>query len=267
MPLSPCRCPLSGVTFAQDQADGGTPTLDEVTVTGSRIRRTSDFDTANPTTVVDETYIKNLGLVNVGDVVAQLPANLSNNTPNTTGNANFFAGSTIANLRGLNPFFGSRTLTLVNSRRFVPTNQGDGVDLNFIPSVLIDRVDIVTGGASAAYGSGAIAGVQNIFLNRKLEGGKVEIDYGLTEAGDGDDRHIGAAYGMRLFDRANLVVGVEVQNTDPVGCYDARELVPGRFRVHQQPDDPGLRFLRTLLRARLSCAPAARTPTTLRPSF
>ncbi len=83
----------------------------------------------------------------------------------------------------------------------MPTNQGDGVDLNFIPSVLIDRVDIVTGGASAAYGSGAIAGVQNIFLNRKLEGGKVEIDYGLTEAGDGDDRHIGAAYGMRLFDR------------------------------------------------------------------
>src|SRR5262245_24987254 len=93
---------LSGVAFAQEEApaEGGATlsTLDEVTVTGSRIRRTSDFDTANPTTVVDEQYIKNLGLVNVGDVVAQLPANLSNNTPNTTGNANFFAGSTIANL-------------------------------------------------------------------------------------------------------------------------------------------------------------------------
>ena len=219
---------LSGVAFAQEQpaasSDAGTLTLDEVTVTGSRIRRTTDFDTANPTTVVDETYIKNLGLVNVGDVVAQLPANLSNNTPNTTGNANFFAGSTIANLRGLNPFFGSRTLTLVNSRRFVPTNQGDGVDLNFIPSVLIDRVDIVTGGASAAYGSGAISGVNNIFLNRKLDGGKLEVDYGLSEKRDGADRHIGAAYGLGLLDdRAHLVVGVEVQNTDAVGCYKVRD--------------------------------------------
>src|SRR5215813_10034162 len=113
---------LAGAAYAQEQtssdssASAGAQTLDEVTVTGSRIRRTTDFDTANPTTVVDANYLKNLGIVNVGDVVKQLPANVSNNTPNTTGNANFFAGSTIANLRGLNPFFGSRTLTLVNSR-------------------------------------------------------------------------------------------------------------------------------------------------------
>jgi len=220
---------MSAAAYAQDQTAGvesaDAPTLDEVTVTGSRIRRTTDFDTANPTTVVDEAYIKNLGIVNVGDVVAQLPANLSNNTPNTTGNANFFAGSTIANLRGLNPFFGSRTLTLLNSRRFVPTNQGDGVDLNFIPSVLIERVDIVTGGASAAYGSGAISGVNNVFLNRKLKGGKVEVDFGRTGEGDGDDRHVGAAYGLDLFgDRGgHLVVGFEYQKTDAVGCYDVRD--------------------------------------------
>jgi iron complex outermembrane recepter protein len=169
---------LAGAAYAQDQPAGntataGTQTLDEVTVTGSRIKRTTDFDTANPTTVVDSNYLQNLGIVNVGAAIAQLPSNISNNTPTTTGNANFFTGSTIANLRGLNPFFGSRTLTLVDSHRFVPTNQGDGVDLNFIPSVLIQRVDIVTGGASAAYGSGAVSGVQNIFLDRKLQGGKL----------------------------------------------------------------------------------------------
>ncbi|HEV7716255.1 MAG TPA: TonB-dependent receptor plug domain-containing protein, partial [Steroidobacteraceae bacterium] len=131
---------LAGAAYAQDQpAAGGTQTLDEVTVTGSRIRRSTDFDTANPTTVVDSSYLQNLGIVNVGAAIAQLPSNVSNNTPTTTGNANFFTGSTIANLRGLNPFFGSRTLTLVNNRRFVPTNQGDGVDLNFIPSVMINR--------------------------------------------------------------------------------------------------------------------------------
>ena len=114
---------------------GNVLSVEEITVTGSRIRRTTDFDTANPTTVVDASYLQNLGIVNVGDAVKQLPANLSNNTPATTGNANFFTGSTIVNLRGLNPFFGSRTLNLINTRRFVPTNQGDGVDLNFIPSI------------------------------------------------------------------------------------------------------------------------------------
>src|SRR5207244_4650083 len=110
------------------------------------------------------------------------------------GNPNFLAEAMLANLRGLNPFFGSATLNLVNSRRFVPTNQGDGVDLNFIPSILIDRIDVVTGGASAAYGSGAISGVNNIFLNRKLEGGKADVDFGETSQSDGRDRHVGLAY-------------------------------------------------------------------------
>ena len=214
---------LSGTAIGQEADSSGGQSLDEVTVTGSRIRRTTDFDTANPTTVVDAEYLKNLGITNVGDVVKQLPSNVSNNTPTTTGNANFFAGSTIANLRGLNPFFGSRTLTLVNSRRFVPTNQGDGVDLNFIPSVLIERVDIVTGGASAAYGSGAVSGVQNIFLNRKLDGGRLEMDFSETAESDGKDKHVGAAYGMALGDRGHGTIGFEWQDSDPVGCVNARD--------------------------------------------
>jgi outer membrane receptor protein involved in Fe transport len=219
---------LSGAAWAQQAnqppASSEAQSLDEITVTGSRIRRTTDFDTANPTTVVDSSYIKNLGLVNVGDAVTRIPANVSTNTPQTTGNANFFSGSTIANLRGLNPFFGSRTLNLVNSRRFVPTNQGDGVDLNFIPSVLIDRIDIVTGGASAAYGSGAIAGVNNIFLNRKLEGGRADIDFAQTSESDGDDRHVGLAYGFGFNeDRGHIVLGYEYQKTDPIGCFEARD--------------------------------------------
>lgn len=212
---------------AQEAPSGpssGPVVVEELTVTGSRIKRTTDFDTANPTTVVDSAYIRNLGIVNVGDVVKQLPANLSNNTPLTTGNANFFIGSTITNLRGLNPFFGSRTLNLVNNRRFVPTNQGDGLDLNFIPSIMIDRVDIVTGGVAAAYGSGAIAGVQNVILNRKLEGGKVQVDYGQSSESDGEDKHVGLAYGMSLFgDRGHLTLGYEYEDSDAVGCINARD--------------------------------------------
>jgi outer membrane receptor protein involved in Fe transport len=140
-----------GQAHAQDKGAQAPQNLEEIVVTGSRIRRTSDFETSNPTTVVDGQSMKDLGIVNLGEA---MPSNVSSFRPETTGNSNFFTGSTIANLRGLNPFFGSRTLTLVNTRRFVPTNQGDGVDLNFIPSILIDHVDSVTGGASAAYGAG-----------------------------------------------------------------------------------------------------------------
>ena len=198
--------------------------LEEVTVTGSRIKRNADFDTASPTTVMDSSYLQNLGIVNVGEAIAQMPSNISNNTPTTTGNANFFTGSTIANLRGLNPFFGSRTLTLVNNRRFVPTNQGDGVDLNFIPSVMIDRIETVTGGASAAYGSGAISGVQNIFLNNKLEGGKVDVDYQESQHSDAKDKHAGLAYGHSFLDgRGHFVLGGEYEHLDPVGCQTARD--------------------------------------------
>src|SRR6185312_8972446 len=215
---------------------GNVLSVEEITVTGSRIRRTTDFDTANPTTVVDASYLQNLGIVNVGDAVKQLPANLSNNTPATTGNANFFTGSTIVNLRGLNPFFGSRTLNLINTRRFVPTNQGDGVDLNFIPSILIDRIDVVTGGASAAYGSGAISGVNNIFLNRKLQGGKAEIDFGQTAESDGDDKHVAVAYGMGFMDdRAHFTVAYEYQDMDSVGCFNARDWCRRGNGFYQNP--------------------------------
>ncbi|MEN9705391.1 MAG: hypothetical protein RLZZ393_1270 [Pseudomonadota bacterium] len=197
--------------------------LDEVQVTGSRIKRTTDFDTANPTTVVDADYLKQQGIVNVGDAVKSLPSNISNFSPTTTGNSNFFAGSTIANLRGLNPFFGSRTLNLVNGRRHVPTNQGDGVDLNFIPSILIDRMDVVTGGASAVYGSGAISGVNNLFLNRKLDGIKVEADFGQSMHQDARDRHYAAAFGTGFNnDRGHVTFAFEHQGMDALGCVDVR---------------------------------------------
>jgi len=130
---------LGAATLAQAQelppanvpaTDSGTTTLAEVTVTGSRIRRTNDFNTPTPTTVIDAATLQNLGIVNVGETLTLTPANVSTFTPANTGNAPFFIGSYIPNLRGLNPYFGSRTLTLVNTERFVQTNQGDSVDLN-----------------------------------------------------------------------------------------------------------------------------------------
>ena len=141
---------LTGIALAQEAPpasnapaaqSSGTVALEEVTVTGSRIRRTTDFNTPTPTTVIDAATMESLGMINVGQTLTVSPANVSTFTPANTGNSNFFSGSYIADLRGLNPYFGSRTLTLVNTRRVVQTNQGDSVDLNFIPQILVDRIE------------------------------------------------------------------------------------------------------------------------------
>lgn len=208
-----------GAAYAQN-AD-----LEEITVTGSRIRQSQDFVSPNPVNTVSVEYMQNLGIVNIADAITQMPANLSSFTPNTTGTGNFFVGSTVTNLRGLNPFFGTRTLTLIDTRRHVPTSQGGSVDMNFIPSILIERMETVTGGGSAAYGSEAIAGVVNVIMNTRLDGIKAEADYAETGEGDGSEYHAGLAFGTDLFDgRAHLVAGGEYQKMEPIeSCYHARD--------------------------------------------
>jgi iron complex outermembrane recepter protein len=102
--------------------------------------------------------------------------------------------------------------------------QGDAVDLNFIPSNLVQRIESVTGGASAAYGSGAISGVVNIILDKRLEGIKFDADYGITEEGDGDNYRVGLAGGTKFADgRGHLVIGGEYQKMDAIqSCADDR---------------------------------------------
>ncbi len=198
-------------------------TLEEVTVTGSRIKRTTDFNTPTPTTVIDTATMESMGVVNVGEAAMLAPANVATFTPANTGNANFFTGEYIADLRGLNPYFGSRTLLLLDGQRIVNSDQGDSFDMNLLPQILVTRIDQVTGGASAAYGSGAIAGVENVILDDKLEGGKIDGDFYQTSHSDGRDRHIGAAWGHGfLDDKWHFVIGGEYQGSDAVGCEDAR---------------------------------------------
>jgi len=216
---------LGSAQFALAQeADQKEPELREVTVTGTRIRR-EDYTSPTPTTTVDSEYLQNLGLVSVGEAIAQNPANISRFQPSTTGSGSFFVGTTMANLRGLNPYFGTRTLTLVDSKRHVPTNQGGSVDLNFVPSIIIDRMETVTGGASASYGSDAVTGVVNILLDKKFKGVKLEADFGTTSQSDADNRGLGFAYGTDLFGgRGHFVVGYEYQKQDMIrNCVTARD--------------------------------------------
>ncbi len=190
---------------AQDQPE-------EVIVTGSRVSR-SGFDSPQPVTAINAEQIENLGLVNVGDIARTMPQNTPFFSETNVGVGNFNVGAQLANLRGLNPFFGTRTLTLVDTRRVVPNSEGSAVDLTLIPSVLVERVDVVTGGASAAYGSDAIAGVVNVILNKNLEGFKAQLDYGQTTESDGDDMHASFGFGMPFGDgdRGHLLIGGEFQ--------------------------------------------------------
>jgi iron complex outermembrane recepter protein len=195
---------------------------ERVVVTGSRIARTG-FDSPQPLAVVDAEQIENLGIVNVGDAIRTLPQNTPFFTDTNVGIGNFNVGSQLANLRGLNPYFGTRTLTLVDTKRVVPNTEGGAIDLTLIPSMLVGRAEVVTGGASAAYGSDAIAGVVNVILDTDLEGFRAQVDYSDVEGGS--DHHGSFAYGHGFSDdKIHLLVGLEYQNQEPIGpCSQNRD--------------------------------------------
>lgn len=189
----------------------------EIIVTGSRLKR-STFNTTNPVTVIDQKDIQNLNLNNVGEIVAQLPSNSNFFAANNVGLGNFNVGAQLVNLRGLNPFFGTRTLTLVDTRRVVPTTTGGGVDISLIPSMLVGRTETVTGGASAIYGSDAVAGVVNIILDTRLVGFKAQADLSRTTYGDSTEYHASAAWGSGFNgDRGHIVLGAEFQKNESLG--------------------------------------------------
>jgi iron complex outermembrane recepter protein len=199
------------------------PPVSEIVVTGSRIGR-STFTTPNPVTVLNAQDIANLGITNVGEVLGELPQNSNFFAANNVGLGNFNVGAQLANLRGLNPFFGTRTLTLVDTERFVEQATGGGVDVTLIPSMLVDRTEVVTGGGSALYGSDAIAGVVNIILDKKLNGFKGQADYGETSDHDGGDPHFSVAYGTDLGERAHIIAGGEFENSEDIGiCSQVRD--------------------------------------------
>jgi outer membrane receptor protein involved in Fe transport len=197
----------------------------DILITGSRLR-TNGYDSPVPLTVIDSVLIRHLGHSNTTEAVRLIPQNVATQSDATAANGfSVDIGAAYANLRGLNPTFGTRTLTLVNSRRFVPSSTGGQIDLNLIPSVMIDRIETVTGGASAAYGSDAVAGVVNIILDNKLEGFKGVADYGQTGRGDGQSWRGAAAYGLKFGDGSgHLMIGGEYQRNRGIShCAKLRE--------------------------------------------
>ena len=171
--------------MAQDETDADAVVADAdaaedagstIVVTGSRIR--SGFDEPTPVTVLGAERLQERALPNIGDALNELPAFRSTNTPASGGlgaAAGGYVGGRILDLRGLGAV---RTLTLVDGKRFIPSTTEATVDTNMIPSIMLSRVEVVTGGASAVYGSDAVSGVVNLLMDKRLEGYRVNAQFG-----------------------------------------------------------------------------------------
>lgn len=194
---------ISGATVAADP-------LQEVTVTGSRITR-SGFTAPTPTTLLSGNDLNLAGVTNVGELVFEMPQfQPTQTTLNVTGGTNI--GSNSYNLRGLGLI---RTLTLVDGRRHVPDQINGTMDTNLIPAGIIERVEVVTGGASAAYGSDAVAGVVNIILRDNVDGLEGSVQGGETFQGDNREIKGTLTYGTAFAqDKGHLILSGEVSDAD-----------------------------------------------------
>lgn len=183
---------------AEDTNEAG----DAIIVTGSRIAR-PDLKSNSPISVVTGQVLQDQGTVNVEEALNQLPQV----TPGLNANVNNGGNGTVSvDVRGLGA---SRTLVLVNGRRMVPSTNTGVVDLNVINPLLIERVEVVTGGASATYGSDALGGVVNFILKDKFEGVEMSGQYGLTSRGDSETWTLGGIIGGNFADdRGNAVLAV-----------------------------------------------------------
>jgi iron complex outermembrane recepter protein len=190
--------------------------LQEVTVTGSRIRR-KDLTSQSPLVTIDSEQIESRSGLNLESYLNTLPQYNPAQTPTTENEdvqpsaVNTVGISTIS-LRGFGP---NRSLVLVDGHRTTPVNALMVTDINSIPAAMVDRVEIITGGASAVYGADAIGGVTNFILKKNYEGAQIDVQDGISQAGDGNELRVSALMGTKIADgRGNIVMGMEYYNRD-----------------------------------------------------
>jgi iron complex outermembrane receptor protein len=220
---------LSGQVAAQNvssqsEADDATDragSLAEVTVTGSRIIQRTGMSTPTPVTAVTATEIQQAAPTTLMDSLMLLPQFGNNNS--AVGNADSTsgpAGASNLNLRGIGP---SRTLVLLDGRRIVPSTRRGWVDISLFPESLIQQVEVVTGGASAAYGSDAVSGVANFILDTDFTGLKASLQGGTTSRNDNDNYKASIAGGTAFGDRMHLVGSLEYFHSDGIKGYENRD--------------------------------------------
>ncbi len=198
----------AGGAMAQDvPMDEGPSSVDEIVVTASRIDR-AGFEAPTPTVRLTAEDLSVGARPNIAAALNDMPQFRATSSPQTTG-TNTGAGNAPVDLRGLGI---SRTLVLIDGRRVSSEN-----DLNSIPSILVRSADVVTGGASAAWGSGAVAGVVNIGIDRRFTGAKIGAEYGISSFDDAEQKRFEAAWGTDFLEgRGHFVIGAEYLDNEGV---------------------------------------------------
>lgn len=199
---------------------------EEIVVTGSRTAA-AGFNAPSAVSVVGSEDIRRQAPTTIAEVLAQEPSFKASRSAGGNGNNFSSPGQATADLRGLG---GQRTLVLIDGSRIVPqapaVNTGVPVttDLNVIPTNMIERVEVVTGGASAQYGSDAVAGVVNLILRKKFEGLELNAQSGISQEGDNFRYKIGAVGGVSFADgRGNLVVSGEMTQSSEINDVYSRK--------------------------------------------
>lgn len=233
---------LPGSAFAQEaerQPEAGSENT-AIVVTASRIER-DGYTSATPTTVVGQDFVQQRAITNIGEALNRVPAFRAATAPSAGGIGN--PGVFLADLRGLGP---ARTLPLLDRGRLpqtiFPGNAASAgtIDLNVIPTGLIRATDVVTGGASAAYGSDAVAGVVNFQIDDRFEGVRGSVQYGQTRYNDQKDTFISLAGGTKFAGgRGHIVAGFEYNNNTGTEYGDEdREWVRQAYRNGSYPTRP-----------------------------
>jgi outer membrane cobalamin receptor len=222
--------------------------VSEVVVTGSRLGRTN-LTSTSPVAVLGSEDIALDRALNVEDVLNELPQ--FSNSIGATNTGSDARGATTLDLRGLGQ---NRTLILINGTRAVPFSFRNSVDVNAIPGPLIDRVEVLTGGASAVYGADAVAGVVNFILRDDFEGFEVNAIYNVSDEGDAASRGVNLTVGSNLGDgRGNVTAYLGYSERD--GCSSRTAISPpgaDRHRPDHHPS-PGRRVHPLRQRQRLPC--------------
>ena len=211
----------TGIAQAQEQDTSADSEIEEVIVTGTRIKRSADQ--AVKIDQIGEVEIALRGFTNIIEGLEQLPG-VAVGVNNQGANTQFGSNSSFANVLGLGT---QRTLTLVNNRRFVSSNQatvfvpgnanGAQVDTSIYNPALIERTEVLFASGGAVYGADAVGGVVNIFLKDDFEGLDITAQGGITEEGDGENVRVSTLWGKNFLDgRANVTIGVDYLNSSLV---------------------------------------------------
>ena len=204
------------------EADGKTSTksleVEEVLVTGTNIRNVTDQ--FSPVISADREFLDTSGFATVADYIAQLPQNFGGGTSATPDRGAGSLSGVGANTVNLRAMGAGATLTLLNGRRMAPSGTaGSYVDISGIPTAALERVDVLTDGASAIYGSDAIAGVVNFILRKDYNGAETRVRVGTKTEGDANSYQIGQTFGVSN-ERGRALLSYEYSNEDPLDAND-----------------------------------------------